>query len=339
MKKRYIFSLFILIILVGCSGSKAEKFSDSFLSFDTYIQLDGYTKDKEEFDKYYKGAKLEFERYHQLFDAYNNYEGVNNLKMVNDNAGKKAVKVDKELYDLVDQSIKYYNDSYKKNNIALAPVVLVYKDIMKDYDDGKKVSHPSMSLLKEKAKCTSIGNIELQGDNKIYLKESCARIDVGSVAKGYAADKVANKLNEEGLNSGILNAGGNVVVIGKKPGNKDFKIGIADPKNPNSYALTVDASDTNIVTSGDYQRFYEIDGVKYNHITDPDTLKPGNINKSVSIISDDGLLADYFSTESFMLNINQIKELSRKYKFEYIVIDKNDKLTMSEGINDAVEVK
>lgn len=339
MRKKIITVFAILFFVLGCNSNKAEKYSDSFFSFDTYIQFDAYTSNEDDFKKYFEQTKSEFDKYHKLFDAYNSYKGLNNLKTVNDNAGKKPVKVDADLYNIIKDSKDYYKNSKQKNNIALAPVVLVYKDIMTKYDEGQDVKNPSMSLLKEKNKCTDINNIELRDDNTIYLKKSCAKIDVGSIAKGYTADKVAEDLEKNGLESGIINAGGNVVVIGKKPGNKDFSIGVADPNNPDDYSILIKSSDINIVTSGDYQRYYEIDNVKYNHIIDPDTLKPAQKNKSVSIITDDGLKADYFSTECFMLDFADIKELAKKFDFDYVVIDKNNKVSVSEGIKNEVEVK
>lgn len=335
--KKYLL-LLISLCLFGCQ-TQMEKNSESFLSFDTYIDFTAYTSNKDDFNKYFEQTKKEFTEYHQLFDAYNNYKGINNVKVINDNAGQKAVKVDEKLYNLIKKSQEYYKDSFQKNNITLAPVVSVYKEVQEKYNDGMKVTNPEMSLLKKKAGCVGMVNIVLNDkDSSVYLKKSCAQIDVGSIAKGYAADEVAKSLEEEGLTSGIINAGGNVVVIGKK-NNDDFTVGIANPDDSNSFKMTLKASDINIVTSGDYQRYYIIDGKRMNHIIDPDTLRPAQENKSVTIINHDGLVADYFSTECFMLDISKIKELATKYKFEYIIIDKNDKITISEGIKDAVEVK
>ncbi|MDL2211528.1 FAD:protein FMN transferase [Erysipelotrichaceae bacterium OttesenSCG-928-M19] len=336
--KKYTFILLILFLLVGCSN-KLEKYSTSFLSFDTYIELNAYTSDKDEFYDYAKYTEQQFKKYHELFDAYNNYQGVNNVKVINDNAGKKAIKVDEHLYEVIKQAKELYQDSEQKNNITLTPIVLEYKAVQERYDANEKVSNPDLEMLKEKAKCVNMDNIILnEQEQSIFLKKSCSQLDVGSVAKGYTTDLIANELKDKGLTSGIINAGGNVVVIGKK-NNSDFTIGIANPDNPNEAKINIKTSDINIVTSGDYQRYYIVDGIKMNHIIDPDTLKPALINKSVTIINNDGLIADYFSTECFMLDLEKIDKLAQKYDFEYIVIDKNDKITISEGLKDVTEVK
>ena len=337
MKKKLLL-LFSLILLAGCS-TNLEKNSESFLSFDTYIEFTAYTKNKEEFAEYYKQTKEEFEKYHQLFDAYNNYPKLNNVKTINDNAGKKAIVVDKELYQLISDAKGYYKKTMQRNNIALAPVILEYKAIIEAYENNLDVKNPSDKVLNKLNKCTSIDNIVLnEADSSIYLKKACAKIDVGSIAKGYAADTIANKLKESGLTSGIVNAGGNVVLIGAK-NDGDFSIGIADPNNPSNYRMTYAGQNINIVTSGDYQRYYIIDGTKYNHIIDPITLKPAMKNKSVTIIADNGFKAEYFSTECFILEEAEIKKLADKYNFQYIIIDKEDKVIVSEGIKDAVEIK
>lgn len=330
--------LFLLLVLMGCS--KTTTYSDSFLAFDTYIEFSVNTKDEEEFNKYFKYTKKEYDKYHKLFDAYNNYKSLNNVKTINDNAGKKAVVVDKELFYLVAKSKEYYKASYGKNNIALAPVILEYKAKQEQYDAGKDVELPSKALLKKRAKCSNINDIVLnEKKNSIYLKKECNIIDVGSIAKGYATAKIANELKEKELKSGIINAGGNVSLIGQKPNNEMFKIGITDPDNIESYRMIINTSDTNIVTSGNYQRYFKIGDNKYHHIINPKTLMPAKENKSVTIVSKDGLQADFFSTEVFMLNVKQTKRLAKKFDFEYIIIDKNDKIIISDGIKDEVEIK
>lgn len=331
--------LVIMITLSACSRDKEEKFSNSFFAFDTYIQLDGYTNTKEEFDKYYEQAQSEFKKYHELFDAYNNYPKINNIKTINDNAGKKPVKIDAQIYEVLKRSKEEYNKLYKKNNILLAPIIQEYKKVTEDYNNGKKVSHPDMNKLKKINKCTSMSYLELLDNNEVYLTKSCAMLDVGSVAKGYTTDLVAQDLEKAGLKSGILNAGGNVAVIGEKPGGKPFKVGIADPFASSDYVAIVDAKSTNVVTSGDYQRYYEIDGVKYNHIIDPDTLRPADKYLSVSIVIKDGFLADYLTTELFMLDEKTIEKISKDYDFEYIIIHKDSKITYSEGLKNEISIK
>lgn len=332
------FTLVIMVTLSACSNNQ-EKFSNSFFSFDTYVQLDGYTNNKSEFDKYYDQAQSEFKKYHELFDAYNNYTNLNNIKTINDNAGKKPVKIDAEIYDVLKRSKEEYDKLYKKNNILLAPIVQQYKKVTEDYNDGKKVEHPDMKKLKELNKCTSMSYLKLMDNNEVYLTKSCAMLDVGSVAKGYTTDIVAGKLEKAGLKSGILNAGGNVAVIGEKPDGAAFKIGIADPHNDNDYVAIVDVKNTNVVTSGDYRRYYEIDGVKYNHIIDPDTLRPADKYLSVSIVIDDGFLADYLTTELFMLDEKTIEKVAKDYNFEYVIIHKDNKITYSEGLKDEIKLK
>lgn len=327
-----------LFMVVGCSNGE-DKHTKNFFSFDTSISLTGYTASNEIFNKYFDEAEQEFKRYHELFDAYNTYPNINNIKTINDNAGIKPVKVDAEVYEVIKKSVALNKKSFHKNNIAIAPITLEYKKAIDNYMDNNIAKHPDMNILKQKSSCSNINDIELLSDNKIYLKQKCNALDVGSVAKGYVAQVVAKKLEKDGLTSGILNAGGNVVVIGSKPGDKPFKVGIANPENRSDFFVNIPARNTNIVTSGDYERYYELDGVKYHHIIDPDTLKPANKYLSFTVIMEDGFLADFFSTECFMLDQKQVDKLAKEYKFEYIAMTKDKSIIMSDGLKDEVQIK
>lgn len=337
MKKILVLVIFMFIVS-GCNNT--TNYKNSFLAFDTYIEFSAYAKDEEEFTKYFNYTKDEFNRYHHLFDAYKNYKGLNNVKTINDNAGKKAVKVDKDLFNLIKKSKEYYKGAYQRNNIALAPVVLEYKRVQEKYDNNISIKPPKMNILLKKSKCSNMKDIVLdEAKSSVFLKKECNLIDVGAVAKGFATDAISEKLKKQGVASALINAGGNVSIIGKKPKDELFKIGITDPNNIDNYVLILSSSDNNVVTSGDYQRYFKYNGKRFHHIIDPSTLLPSTPNKSVTIVSDDGLKADFFSTESFMLDVKKIDNLSKKFDFEYIVIDKNDKITISEGIKDEVKAK
>jgi thiamine biosynthesis lipoprotein len=145
-------------------------------------------------------------------------------------------------------------------------------------------------------------------------------------------------LRDEGLEHAIINAGGNVALVGDRVGD-DFRVGIANPDDPTTARVIFAGSDINVVTSGDYQRFYTINGVRYSHIINPETLRPADMYRSITIIAEDGFVADFFSTECFMLEIEQIKQLAAEFDFEFIIIDNNHEVIVSEGIQDVVEIK
>lgn len=340
MKKlQILITSLVVMILCGCS-TQESKFSESFLSFDTYIDVTVYANKEADANVYIEEAKELYENYNKLFNSFQSYEGINNVKTINDNAGSKPVIVDKDLYELIKKAKTYYNSGLKKNNIALAPVTIEYTNRYNAYEAGKKVSNPSTKVLKEKAKCVNVNNIILDDVKRsVFLKDKCNRLDVGATAKGYATGLVAQKLKDDGLQHGLINAGGNVVAINDKPDGSDYVIGVANPADPSTYNIKVSIKDTNVVTSGDYQRYYKVDGKVMHHLVDPDTLEPGRLHRSVTIVTPDGFDADYFSTEAFLSKESRIKELAKKYKFGYIIVDKDNKITVSDDLKNAVKVE
>ena len=133
-------------------------------------------------------------------------------------------------------------------------------------------------------------------------------LDVGAIAKGYAAEMIAESLREKGISGYLISIGGNVCAVGAKPDGKQWTVGIEDPFG-DGFCETVGVRDVSVVTSGSYQRYFELDGVRYHHIIDPDTLFPENRFVSVTVISGNSALADALSTALFNMNIEQGKAL------------------------------
>ncbi len=150
-------------------------------------------------------------------------------------------------------------------------------------------------------------------NNRIYIKDKNVSIDLGGIAKGYAVEKIYEDLTDKGVNSAILNAGGNVMVIGSKTDGEPWRVGIQTPsanelETANIAVLSLEGTHA-IVTSGDYQRYYEADGKLYSHIIDPTTLYPARFMRSVTVVCDDSTLADCLSTTLFTLSYEEGKEL------------------------------
>lgn len=328
MKK--IASLLIAALMIsGCTSNKPlTKYSNQTLNagFDTIISLIGYTRSEEEFGQYFKTVQEEFLRYNALFDKYNNYENINNIKTINDNAGIKPVKVDQEIIELMELSRSFSDLSENQFDITIGPVLEIWHDYrelgMIQNQNGEPTKVPSMEELNEANACTGWDKVEIDKQaSTVYLNETCASLDVGSVAKGFAAEKVADTLQEKGLTSGIVNAGGNVRVIGEKPegDNPNWKAGIQIPDlngAGGSLGLVELSGKQSLVTSGDYQRYYIYENEVMHHIIDPHTLYPAKHARAVSIITEDSGVADICSTLMFNLTyeeglqmIDKIREL------------------------------
>jgi len=286
------------------------KYSSSFTSsFDTVITLIGYANSQAEFDRWADLAESEFQKLHQLFDIYHEYPGIHNLMTVNNQAGKGPVQVDAKILDL----IEFYLDNDRlapgKVSPSLGSVLRIWHDHREAAESGQ-ATVPNLADLQAAARHIDPSTLKIDRQaSTLELTDPEVRLDVGAVAKGYATEIVARLLQSQGMASGIISAGGsNVRLIGKPadPSRETWAIGIQNPfvsmLIPEGQSVDViQTNDTSIVTSGDYQRYYLVDGVVYHHLIDPDTLMPANHQRAVTIVTPDSGLADYLSTAVFLL--------------------------------------
>lgn len=285
--------------------------------FDTLITLVGYTRSAEEFDGYFQLAEAEYARLHKLFDIYNDYPGGNNLKTVNDKAGVEPVAVDSDLLDIVEFAKDWALSGDVKTNIALGPVLAIWHRYRTEgLLDPENAALPPVADLAEAAKYTNPADILVDRVNgTLYLARQQMSLDVGAIAKGYATELVAEKLAAAGLTSGALNAGGNVRTIGRPLAAQNrWGIGIMDPEKPifadDRNLDTVYVVDSAVVSSGDYQRFYYVEGVSYHHLIDPDTFMPANFYRALTVVTTDSGLADLLSTELYLLPYSESRSLA-----------------------------
>ena len=286
------------------------KYSSSFTSsFDTVITLIGYANSQAEFDHWADLAESEFLKLHQLFDIYHEYAGINNLMTVNHQAGKGPVQVDARILDLIEFYLDNDHLAPGKVSPSLGSVLRIWHDHREAAESGQ-ATVPNLADLQAAARHIDPSTLKIDRQaSTLELTDPQVRLDVGAVAKGYATEIVARLLQSQGMTSGIISAGGsNVRLIGKPadPARETWAIGIQNPfvsmLIPEGQSVDViQSNDTSIVTSGDYQRYYLVDGVVYHHLIDPDTLMPANHQRAVTIVTPDSGLADYLSTAVFLL--------------------------------------
>ncbi len=293
-------------------------YTDSFFdTFDTIVTLVAYTKDKDEFDMYYNTVYTRMHEFHRLYDIYNDYEGVNNIKTINDNAGVKPVKVKREIIDLILFSKDWYRRTGGKVNIAMGAVLRIWHEYRQEgLDDPASAKVPPMEVLQEAAKHTDIDKVVVDTENStVYLDDKDMRLDVGAVAKGYATEAAAQEIMSLGFESGMLSSGGNIRAIGKPLDGLRARwgVGVQDPKQSIvSEQNLVDVlyfNDGSAASSGDYQRYYTVEGKQYHHIIDPKTLMPAEYCRAVTVVTEDSGVADFMSTTLFLLPYDEGKSL------------------------------
>lgn len=306
----------ILMVAAGILLSYAEKqmsqeqFRKNYLdAFDTVTTIIGYGKTQEDVTAKADVLMEELTRYHKLYDIYNSYEGINNLKTINDNAGISPVKVDQEIIDLLNFSINLYEKTNGQTNIALGSVLKIWHNYRSyGIENPALASLPSMEELEEAARHCNIENIVIDADaSTVFLTDANMSLDVGSIGKGYAVQKVSEYARSLGYNNMVLSVGGNISAIGPKADETMWKFGVQNPdlESEEVSIASVEIIDNSLVTSGNYQRYYTVDGKDYCHIIDPDTLMPADYCKSVTVITSDSGEADALSTALFCMSYEE----------------------------------
>jgi FAD:protein FMN transferase len=317
MKRLIIFLLAVLLLSTSGCAKKITRYQAEFLGvFDTVTTIVGYSGSKEEFTALVARIKDKLTEYHRLYDIYHSYDGLNNIKTINDNAGKAPVKVDKGLISLLLSAKKKYYLTNGKTNIALGSVLKIWHDYReKGISDPLHAEVPPRNLLEQAARHTNIEDLIIDTKaSTVYLSDPGMSLDVGAVAKGYATERTAQYLEGEGVSSLVLDVGGNVRAIGGKPGKngmEPWNIGIKNPdkESKDTEICNVLISGYSVVSSGSYERYYTVNGKIYNHIIDPSTLMPATNFSDVTIICRDSGLADGLSTAVFIMPLQMGKKL------------------------------
>lgn len=311
--------------------------------FDTASTVIAYDNNADEFNKHFDQFYNMLEEYDHLYDIYNPYDDVVNLYAVNKMAKDKPVEVDQRIMDLLKFGKEVYTLSEGKTNICFGSVLKLWHDA-REYSTANpdEAYIPKMADLKKASEHTNIDDLILDFDkNTVYFADPQMRLDVGSIAKGYAVKMVCDYAEENLWSSGAVSIGGNVCTFGYKndDGKTPWNIGIENPKpNAEDYLENVKITDLSVVTSGDYQRYFTVDGVKYCHIINPNTLMPSDYVSSVSIICKDSALGDALSTTLFSMPIDDGVELVNSMDgVEAVWVDKDYNNTYSNGFNELVK--
>ncbi len=283
--------------------------------FNTDAALYDYSGDKDAvFSANAEAFRQELEACHELFDIYHDEAlyGVNNAATINKNAGGEAVRVDRRLIDLLLFSKEMYYLTDGAVNVAMGAVLRLWHDCR---EEGEKI--PTDEELKEASLHCNIEDIQIDEENStVRLCDPEMSLDLGSVAKGFAIDCAAKTLRERGADSYVIDVGGNLYAIGSRPDGSAFKIYVRNPNGDENVAH-FDVFGGAVATSGDYQRYYYVNGVRYHHIIHHQTLKPWYRYRSVSVYASSAALSDAMSTALFNLTEEQAEGMLDRLRDEY----------------------
>ncbi len=333
MKRLLLLILSAALILSGCmakNNSGQKQYTATYLDvFDTVTTVVGLADSQELFAQAAQDVHDRLLFYHQLFDIYNEYDGINNLKTVNNCAGITPVKVDSAIISLLLDCKEYAGLTNGRVNVAMGSVLSLWHNARTDgINDPENARLPEQSALTEAALHCDLQDVIIdEAQSTVYIQDPLLSLDVGAVAKGWAVQRVAQAA-PEGL---LLSVGGNVCATGPKDkSGSAWVVGIQDPDS-DGYLHTLSVTAGSVVTSGDYQRAYAVDGSVYHHIIDPDTLYPSKLWRSVTVVCSDSGLADALSTALFLLPQEQGQNLLNQCGAQALWMDAQGKLYYSPG--------
>ncbi len=251
------------------------------------------------------------------------------ISLVNKNAGIQSVKVDSEVFDLVERAIKISQLTDGAFDISYASMDKIWKF------DGSMTTMPTEEMIKKSVAKIGYENIVLDKSNQtIFLKLAGMKLGLGGIGQGYIADKVRDLLVANGCKSGIVNVSGDINAWGKQINGKPWTIGIINPMNKNKVFATFPLENSSVETSGNYEKYVMFNGIRYSHIIDPRTGYPAQGVVSVSVFAKQTEIADALATGIFVLGVEVGLDLVNQLKgIECIIVDDKGKIHSSKGID------
>ena len=336
-----LLSLLLAAVLLCSLTAAAEapelkRYQASFIGlFDTVTAVVGAAESKEAFTETAARIRDELETYHRLFDIYNDYEGIANLKTINDQAGIAPVRVDGRIIDL----LLFCRDMAQRTG---GLVDVTQGSVLSLWHEARTCSIafpedayvPDEAALAQAAQHTGFHLLQIdEAASTVFLTDPLARLDVGAVGKGYAVEQVARTM-PQGM---MLSVGGNIRVTGSNvlTGNP-WSAGVQDPESE-EYLHVVHLDGVSIVTSGDYRRYFTVDGVRYGHIIDPRTGQPGRLWRAVCILCPDSGVADALSTALYLLPVEEGQKLLDQFGAEAMWMGHDGENVYSDGFMEYVK--
>ena len=332
--------ILLILLLTGCgkfnlepeeSSEKEPFISKSSFLLDTVVTVQIYDKQDKDI---LEGCFDIIKKYEQIFSRTDKDAEVYQLNHGTLSKEGQAFRISDELTDILSYSLYYCDLSGGAFDISIAPVSSLW-----NFKPSNPV-RPSEEAIKAALPYVNYKNITLK-DNRVTFAKEGMGIDLGAIAKGYIADRVKDYLLENGVKSAMINLGGNVLCVGTKPDGTPFNVGIQMPyADRNETIAVMQICDLSVVSSGIYERYFELDGIRYHHILNPQTGYPYDTDLiSVSIISPYSVDGDGLSTTAFALGLEKGMKLIESIPDTYAVFITEDyQLHYTKGFQETIKI-
>jgi thiamine biosynthesis lipoprotein len=310
---------------------------------DTLVTITVVSNSQDSAEKAIDSAFSEIEKLEKLTNFFSSESEVS---LINKNAGISGVKVSPDILDIVEKALLVSEKTRGAFDVTIGPVMTIY-------DFYKKIRPEQDTIKKNLPLVNYRGLIIDKNKSTVFLRKKGMLIDLGGIAKGYAADKAVETLKRNGIHSGLVSVAGDIKAFGLKPDKRPWKIGIRSPRIPTNPSLvkedkegfsddimaTIELRDMAISTSGDYERFFILGGKKYHHLLSPKTGYPAEGCQSVSVITKNGVFTDAFATGVFILGPERGMKVLEKMGFDGVIVDSQGKVHITPNIRGKIEFK
>ncbi len=316
----------------SCVAEEQSMYKKSRMLMDTFVTITVVSGSADEADEAIEKAFSAIERFGALINFFSDKSEV---AEINRKAGMSEVRVSPATIDIVERAVYVAAKSGGAFDPTIGPVTKLW-----DFTKKKK---PSGVRIRNNLRLVNYQNIIINRDKQtVFLKEKDMLLDLGGIAKGYAADLAVINLQQNGIKSGLVAVAGDIRGFGSRPDGGEWKIGVKNPRQRNGsdeIIARISLSNKAVSTSGDYERYFFINGRRFHHLLDPKTGYPAECCRSVSMIADEGVFADGFSTAVFILGPEKGLELVQALGMDAIIIDNNGKIHATPGLEGRFEIE
>ncbi|MDO6807547.1 FAD:protein FMN transferase [Zobellia galactanivorans] len=317
--------LLALCVFTAIYARSQESYSRTLKLMGSRFDITVVDTDSTKAHRYIDMAVADISRIEKLISSW---DSLSQTSRINKNAGIRPVKVDKELFDLIERSLAISQLTDGAFDISYASMDALWKF------DGSMTTIPAPEAIKRSVSRVGYKKIVLNRENRtVFLKEKGMKIGFGGIGKGYAADHAKKMLMSEGVVSGIINASGDMNTWGKQANGEPWKVAITNPMDKNKVFALLPIQHGAVVTSGNYEKYVTFNGIRYSHIIDPRTGYPSTGIISATVFAPKAELADALATSVFVMGkevgLNRINQIPN---VECILIDGKGKIHTSDKI-------
>ncbi len=323
-------AMLLLLSITGCVSSEATKHTRTMLIMDTQVDVTYYHPSAQVAQADMAEIFAEMQR---LENILSRYVAGSDVHRINEAAGREAVQVNPETIEVLRSALEFAALSNGVFDPTIAPLLELWGF------GGESPAVPTHEDLLQALELVNYSLVEIDEEKeRVFLPLPGMKLDLGGIAKGYIVDR-GQQSAQELASAAFINAGGDISIRGSKPSGEDWRVAVQDPQKPDRFIAIISMEEGSVATSGDYQRYFEVDGTRYHHIIDPHTGMPADELSSVTVVAADTITADALSTAIFILGREKGSELVEKLPgVDVIIMDKIRNITYTSGLEGKVEI-